>query len=110
MRASAQQISWLSEQALLFLRDNEFARKITAAATRLVADATPIVMERKAHGSRLAWGKPMINTLDTSHSQQDPSRTSLGVPYWPALKNAVGSVNAALVMTYLEMKYPSPLP
>jgi hypothetical protein len=52
----------------------------------------------------------MINTRDISHSPQDPSRTSLGVPYWPALKTAVSSVSAALVMTYLEMKYPSPLP
>jgi hypothetical protein len=32
------------------------------------------------------------------------------VPYWPALKTAVGSVNAALVVTYLEMHYPSPPP
>ena len=28
----------------------------------------------------------------------------------PSLKQAVRSVNAALVVTYLEMKYPSPLP
>ena len=46
----------------------------------------------------------------TSYTPQDSQSTSLGVPYWPALKSAVGSVNAVLVVTYLEMKYPSPLP
>jgi hypothetical protein len=32
------------------------------------------------------------------------------VPYWPALKIAVGSVTAALAVSYLEMRYPSPPP
>jgi len=34
----------------------------------------------------------------------------IAVPYWPALKQAVGSANAALVVAYLEMRYPSPAP
>ena len=49
-------------------------------------------------------------TGDASHTPQDSQSTQIGVPYWPALKSAVGSVSAALVVTYLEMKYPSPLP
>jgi hypothetical protein len=52
----------------------------------------------------------VTNTPEASHTPQDSRSTQIGVPYWPALKGAVGSVNAALVVTYLEMKYPSPLP
>jgi hypothetical protein len=52
----------------------------------------------------------MTNTTDTRNAPQDPQSIQIVVPYWPALKDAVGSVNAALVVTYLELKYPSPLP
>jgi hypothetical protein len=51
-----------------------------------------------------------VITGDASHTQQDSQSTQIGVPYWPALKSAVGSVSAALVVTYLEMKYASPAP
>ena len=42
--------------------------------------------------------------------QPDSSSNLIAVAYWPALKRVVGSVNAALVVTYLEMRYPSPPP
>jgi hypothetical protein len=52
----------------------------------------------------------MTNTTDASNSTQDSQSTPIAVPYWPTLKLAVGSVNAALVVTYLEMRHPSPAP
>ncbi len=52
----------------------------------------------------------MISTTDGSNTPQDSQSTPICVPYSPALKRIVGSVNAALVVTYLEMHYPSPPP
>ena len=52
----------------------------------------------------------MTDTTDVGTTPQDSQPTSLRVPYSPALKGIVGSVNAALVVTYLEMHYPSPPP
>ncbi len=52
----------------------------------------------------------MISTTDGGNTTQDSQSHADRVPYWPALKRIVGSVNAALVVTYLEMHYPSPPP
>jgi len=53
---------------------------------------------------------PAPDPARQSDAPQDSRSTSIAVPYYPALKLVVGSVNAALVVSYLEMRYPSPPP
>jgi hypothetical protein len=52
---------------------------------------------------------PPPEPTQPNHAPQDSS-ARIAVPYWPALKLAVGSVNAALAVTYLETRHPSPPP
>jgi hypothetical protein len=55
---------------------------------------------------------PLLATesAQPSHARQDSQCTPMALPYWPAIKVAVGSVTAALVVAYLEARYPSPPP
>jgi hypothetical protein len=52
----------------------------------------------------------VVNPKNANRLPQDSEPELIALPYWPRLKGTVGSVNAALAVSFLETHYPSPPP